>query len=275
VSSPPLLPRRALRGFERVSVPLLEAINRSPRFKDATRPTWRWGGANFVLFFSRNLYEVHGFEHVERLSAPRGLLLAANHRSYFDLFFLASHVIEQAPHLTRRPIFPVRKDFFVDHPVGFGLNLLLSSGSMWPPIFRDERRTELNPVAMAQVGAALQAGTFCGIHPEGTRGRGPDPYQLGRAKPGIGHVLLAADPEVRLLPAWILGMSNDFVATARRNFRAEGQRGEAVRMWFGAPLTAAELVARGGGEPQAIAEAVLAEIRALGELDRARGPTTR
>lgn len=264
----PSLPRRALRGVERLAVPLADAVNQNLMLKAATRPVWRFGGKNFVTVLSKNLYELHFLERLHALQAPAGLVLVTNHRSFFDLFFTAAVVIDEAPHLLQRMVFPVRKDFFYDNPAGVFINVALTSASMWPPIFRDERRGEFNQISMAQLGGIMQRGTLCGIHPEGTRGRGPDPYELGPAKPGLGQLVLGASPELVVLPAWILGMSNDFLATAKRNFKPRGSRGEPVRIWFGEPLQAAHLIAAHGQDPLAISRGVMKHVAALGDLDR-------
>ncbi len=263
------LPRKRLRAVERLAVPVGDTINQWSWLKAATRPLWRYLGKNFVTILSKNLYEVHGAEHLRSVDAPGGIVLVANHRSFFDLFFTGATMIDTRASLIQRMIFPVRKDFFYDHPVGFFINVALTSASMWPPIFRDERRREFNPIAMAQIGRSMRKGTLCGIHPEGTRGNGPDPYALGKAKPGVGQLLLSASPDVMVQPAWILGMSNDFVGTAWRNFRPAGQRGEPVRICFGPAIRAGDLVERCGKDPQAIAEAIMEHVAALGELDRA------
>lgn len=270
-SSPsvPPLPRDQLRGFERLAVPLVETIHAFPGLREATRPLWRYGGKNFVGLLSSRLYHVHGLSHVTSLDAPAGVVLCCNHRSFFDLFFVTTVVIDAAPRLVGRPVFPVRKDYFYDHPFGLAINMLLSTGSMWPPVFRDERRGALNPIAMAQIGAIMQRGTFVGIHPEGRRGHGPDPYALGRIRPGVGHLLAAASPEVIVLPAWTLGADNDFLGTVRRNWQPAGRRGEPVRIWFGEPLRGGDLVASHGGDPQRMAESIMEHVARLGELDRA------
>ncbi len=263
----PRLDRSQLRGVERAAVPALELVNGSRLLKAMTYPMWHFGSRKFVTTLSGNLYEPHGLDHVRELQAPSGVVMIANHRSFFDLFFTAACAVDAVPSFCTQMVFPVRKDFFYDTVPGLLLNLTLTSGSMWPPIFRDERKATLNQEAMVQLGAALRRGTLCGIHPEGTRGRGDDPWTLGDAKAGVGHLLRSAAPDVMVLPTFILGMSSDFGATARRNFRRPGQRGEPVRIWFGPPQRADQLVAAGGDSPQGIAEAATQLIRLLAERD--------
>ena len=276
-AAPPRAPRSALRGLERVAVPAVDAINTVPALKRFTRPMWRYFGKNFVTALSSNLYRLHGAESLRTLDAPQGIIVVPNHRSFFDLFFTTAAMIDAAPHLAGQMMFPVRKDYFYDRLPGLLLNLTLTSGSMWPPIFRDERKTELNTVAMQQLGHVMRKGAVVGIHPEGTRGQGPDPYTIGRILPGLGQLVLASHPDAIVLPTWILGMSNDVVEVVSRNFRAPGKRGEPVRIWYGAPIRAGDLVAAHGDDVMAITEAVMQKVTELGALDkdeRARDPSS-
>lgn len=264
----PRVPRSALRGLERLAVPTVDAINTQPTFKRITRPMWRYVGKTFVTALSANLYRLHGTETLRAIDAPQGIIIVPNHRSFFDLFFATAAMIDVVPHLAGQLMFPVRKDYFYDRLPGLLLNLTLTSGSMWPPIFRDERKTALNAIAMQQLGHAMREGAVVGIHPEGKRGQGADPYVLGQAKPGLGQLVVAAHPDTVVLPTWILGMSNSFYETVSRNFRAPGHRGEPVRIWYGAPIRAGELVAAHGDDAMAITEAVMRAVAALGEQDR-------
>jgi 1-acyl-sn-glycerol-3-phosphate acyltransferase len=265
----PRMPVERLRGLERLAAPALDRLNGNTALKDFTRPFWRYVGKNFVTSLSANLYELHGLEHVRELIAPEGVVVVANHRSFFDLFFTAAVLVDHAPQLARRMIFPVRKNYFYDTLPGLLLNLTITSGSMWPPIFRDERKGELNPIAMAQIGAVMQRGTLVGIHPEGRRGVGPDPYELQPIKVGVGQLLNGAHPDVLVLPVFILGAGNDVLDVIRRNRRPPGQRGEPVRIRFGAPMRAGDLVADADGDPLRIAEATMAPVRALAAVDEA------
>jgi len=264
----PHVPRSALRGLERLAVPAVDAINTRPTLKRVTRPMWRYVGKNFVTSLSSNLYRLYGTETLRSLEAPQGVIVVPNHRSFFDLFFTTAAMIDLAPHLAGQLMFPVRKDYFYDRLPGLLLNLTLTSGSMWPPIFRDDRKSALNAIAMQQLGQAMRKGAVVGIHPEGTRGRGPDPYAIGRIRPGLGQLVIAAHPDAIVLPTWILGMSNSFFETVSRNFYAPGKRGEPVRIWYGTPIRSGDLVRTHGDDAMAITEAVMREVVALGEQDR-------
>src|SRR5690606_38704798 len=92
---------------------------------------------------------------------------------------------------------------------GILINLMLSGGAMYPPIFRDRERAALNQHALAELADFLRdPRTIVGIHPEGTRGKGPSPYELLPAQPGIGKVWLEARSTTQVLPAFITGLTN-------------------------------------------------------------------
>ena len=55
------------------------------------------------------------------------------------------------------------------------------------------------------------------MHPEGTRGKGPDPYEFLPAQPGVGKLALVAQPIV--IPAFILGLGNNIVEDIRSTSR--------------------------------------------------------
>jgi 1-acyl-sn-glycerol-3-phosphate acyltransferase len=259
------MPAASLRGFERVSVPLLDAINQKSWMKDTIQLFVRHVSARWVYACTRNLLAVEGLEHVRGLSPARGVLLASNHRSFFDMYVTCAVLYRETTFL-RRLFFPVRSPFFYDSPLGLFVNLSISGGAMWPPVFRDDRRA-LNVIGVSQLSGVLaEPGAVVGIHPEGTRGKGDDPYTLLPPKPGIGQLVLDADADVTVVPFFIAGLSNDILGEIRRNFRPPGQRGPVVRIRFGAPVTAGELARLGAAQP--IADAIHARIQALGEEDR-------
>jgi hypothetical protein len=185
----PLLPRTHLRRFERVLVPVMEWLNRRPAWKNTLhRSIGHFNGA-WITATSGRTWQVYGQDGLRRLDAPDGLVLVSNHRSFFDMYAIATVVLNEAPHLEQRACFPVRAPFFYDNPLGLLLNLAISGGSMWPPVFRDERRRTLNSAGLDQMAAWLQRGAVIGIHPEGARGKGPDLYEFLPLKPGLGHLL--------------------------------------------------------------------------------------
>lgn len=259
------LPRAQLRGVERFSVPLLERLNRTRWLKTTVHAVVGTLDSLFVRFITGKLWEVHGIEHA-RIPAERGVILVSNHRSFFDMYICYSMLFFRT-RLGRRLFFPVRSTFFYDRPLGLLLNLAISGGSMWPPVFRDEERRPLNRIGLKQMAAVLGPGALIGIHPEGKRGKGPDPYTLLPARAGLGRLVAECHPETVVLPFFTLGLGNSFKTEVRRNFRRPGQRGEPVRIRFGPAIPAGELQAL--EDPQAMTDAVMDRIRSLGEEDRA------
>ena len=150
---------------------------------------------------------IYGLDTLELRKRSRALVVA-NHRSFFD-FFILSAVLRWNKRCPRRTLFPVRANFFYDRVLGLIVTLFLSAMTMFPPIFRDPKRSELNKFALARAISELGSpGTLIGMHPEGTRNKGSDPYSFLSAQPGVGKVILEVDAGVRVVPVFILGASN-------------------------------------------------------------------
>ena len=170
-----------------------------------------------VLIFRRLV--VRGLERLDRIPPDAPILLVANHRTFFDLFILG-WILVRTWRRRWHPSFPVRANFFYENPVGLLICLLLSGGSMFPPFFRKPRSKAFNRYSLGIVLDKLRGrNNLIGFHPEGTRNKGPDPYQLLPAQPGAGEVALKARPVV--VPAFITGLSNklvgEFIANLRRH----------------------------------------------------------
>lgn len=258
--------RSTLRGFEQLSVPLGELINQHPALKNRVQATIGRFSAIWMRQATQNLWKVDNTCFLDELDAPNGVIIAANHRSFFDLYVCSTYLINFYPHLIERLFFPVRSAFFYTHPLGVVVNLSLSGGSMWPPVFRDERRKELNPIGLSQLAEVMTRGALLGMHPEGKRGTGDDPYELLPAKPGLGLLMQECHPDTVILPYFTTGMSNDVVELVRRNFRKPGNRGEWVSLRFGAPFPVSRALE--DRDPLEATEYVMDHIRALGEEDR-------
>ena len=262
----PSMPVADLRGFERVSVPFLEAINRRPVVRRALHDSLGWLFANVVRIVTGPRWRVFGLENVRSLAADDGVILAANHRSFFDLF-VASTIVKFKTPLMRQVAYPVRAEFFYTHPLGVAINFAVAGATMWPPVFRDERRRVLNPIGFQQLAATLGRGCIIGIHPEGTRGKGDDPYSYLKLKPGLGQLVAGCASGVLVVPVFVGGLSNDVKVEIARSFGRKPRKPQPIRVWFGEPLRADALQPL--AEPAAMTEAVFARVRALGEADRA------
>ncbi|MCK6503574.1 1-acyl-sn-glycerol-3-phosphate acyltransferase [Myxococcota bacterium] len=213
---------------------------------------------------------VQGLEHVADLGPTDRVLLVANHRSFFD-FFQVMAVAFARLHLGRRLIFPVRSTFFYDHPLGPLVNFLMSGMSMFPPILRSRAGVRFNEYALDRCVAELQApGTVVGIHPEGTRNKGPDPYTLLRVTRGVGRVALQAGPGVRVVPIFVLGGENNLAEEVRRNFLEPARY--PLDVMFGPAVELSDLSGRGEDAAawKEAARRCVAGIEALAEEHRRR-----
>jgi 1-acyl-sn-glycerol-3-phosphate acyltransferase len=136
----------------------------------------------------------------------------------------------------------VRSDFFYDNPTGLFLNYFVAGGAMYPPIYREATRQAFNAQSLDCIVELLGTpGNLVGVHPEGTRGKGEDPYELLPAQPGVGKMALRGRPTV--IPLFINGLSNDFIADVRTNFKASGRRVQPLITVFGQPIDYDDLLA--------------------------------
>lgn len=261
------MPAEELRGFEKVAVPLLEAFNASHGFRRATHIVQGKSFGGLIHLAFQNLAEPHGLAELAKAHVPHGLIVVSNHRTFYDFFYLGTWITFHTPHC-KEVLFPVRSPFFYTNPVGVALNLVAAGGSMWPPVFRDERRRSLNPVGVQQIAKTLAPGVMMGIHPEGTRNRQADPHSFLPLKPGLGQLLELVHPEVRVMPAFIAGHCTDLKRDFTRGFRPRGQRGEPIRLWYGEPRSAGSIVAE-SNDPMLRTEIAFAGVRELAEKDRA------
>jgi 1-acyl-sn-glycerol-3-phosphate acyltransferase len=254
-----------LTAIERVIWGATRSVNERPTFKRWSHAFLRTGGAAWVYYCTRNLVHLTGEAAITSLHPDRGVILASNHRSFFDMYVISSVLLRRCSWIERM-YFPVRSAYFYDRLDGLVVNAIMSGLAMYPPVFRDPRRRHLNRHTIDFLASELQLpGTIVGLHPEGRRGTGGDPYTLLRAHPGIGELVHRARPLV--LPVFILGLSNDLGRQVRGNFNGKGPP---VTITFGAPVDLGEqltLPAR-ARTYLAIAERIRDEITALGGLDR-------
>lgn len=184
-----------------------------------------------------------GLERVLPLRPERGVLFATNHRSFFDQYAVLLALWMGRTPWMKRLYFPVRSNFFYERPLGLLVNYLVGAGAMYPPIFRQASRTALNKEALERIKAFLEMpGSLVGIHPEGTRGKGPDPYQMLPAQPGIGQIALQSRPTV--IPVFINGLSNDIVKDVRANYAPDIRRTRPCIVVFGDPVDYTDLQAQ-------------------------------
>src|SRR5262249_11720427 len=114
-----------------------------------------------------------------------------------------------------------------------------------------------------------RSGNVLGMHPEGTRGKGPDPYTFLPAQPGVGKLALLAQPVV--IPAFIHGLGNDALDDIRANFSRDARTSRAFVLVFGSPIDYADLSAE---KPRPTlykkcADRFMAEVGALAKREQA------
>jgi len=264
-------PDLLISGAERLS-PLerfhIRAIRRTfdPGPLDhAVRFCQRHVGAEWIRLATKNLLHVHRFERVPELDPTQSYICASNHRSFFDLYVITAYLVKLGmPH---RLVFPLRSEFFYDHPLGGVVNGLMSFFAMYPPIFRDRSRAALNLVGLDELTAMLKrGGMFLGMHPEGTRKMDEDPYSFLPAQPGVGRIIHGSRSPV--LPVFVNGLLNDLPRQVTSNFDGSGTR---IHVVFGSPVDFGDLLdARGSPRVyRAIAERTLESISALGQEEKA------
>ena len=204
-------------------------------------------------------------ERLEQINTSASILLVSNHRTFFDMYVgitalrYLSHYRIGAP-----AVFPVRAPFFYDHPLGILVNLVASGSCMWPPVFRDDRRSKLNPISTNLMKELLkQEGVTFGFHPEGRRSKNTDIYTLEPPKRGVGQLVASADKRLVILPLFISGLSGD----AKREWRLrkkQSAKDHPIRFYWGDPKSAKDFK----GSSEDIAQQIHEMIRLLAEQAR-------
>jgi 1-acyl-sn-glycerol-3-phosphate acyltransferase len=246
----------------------LRVIRRSferGRVDSALRWCQRWVGARWIDMATKNLRHVHGLDRLPPLDPDRSYLCVCNHRSFFDLYMVTTLlVLEGMPH---RMLFPVRSNFFYDHPLGFLVNGAMSFFAMYPPVFRERQRAMLNVAGIDEVVWMLRrGGAFVGVHPEGTRKKDADSYALLPAQSGVGKIIRHAKTTV--IPAFVNGLEQgDILKQVTGNAT---RTGTPIVVVFGKPVEFGALLEQPPSPRlyKQIAEHSLDAIRALGQEER-------
>lgn len=257
----------ALAMIDRVGFRIAHRMNRG-RWKRLMTFFQRHIGSLWIYIATYNLMEVHGLENFESTDVERPVILAANHRSFFDMYTVSSVLFRR----TRRPMeiyFPVRAKFFYDNPIGWFVNFVMGWMSMYPPFFREEREAKKREFDKYSVRRLIELcshgrGRVIGFHPEGKRNLDGGPHDLLPAQPGIGKVILNAKPQV--IPVFIAGLGNDLPRQIVGNWTG----GEKVRIWFGEVMDLSEFAGKDDRlrTHKEIADTVMAGIAELSDKDR-------
>lgn len=225
-------------------------------------------GSLWIKIATYNLMNVFGIENVENSEVERPLLLVANHRSFFDMYVVASVIFRQ----TKRPVklfFPVRGKFFYDNPIGWFVNLVMGWWSMYPPFFREDKeakKREFDKYALRRLIQICSEGEahIIGFHPEGKRNLNPNPYEFARVQPGVGKIIFEAEPQV--IPVFITGLGNDLPKQVLGNWTG----GEKIRIWFGEEIDFTEFLTKRNSvrTHKKIADFIMEKIGELGAKDK-------
>jgi 1-acyl-sn-glycerol-3-phosphate acyltransferase len=258
-----------LSRAERLSLAVTRFVNEHPGAKRASQFWLTRINQTWVRHaIGRRVY-VDNIEWLLERPHDGGVVFCLNHRSYFDAYITMFSLYELGATWPDKIYFPVRSNFFYEHPVGFAVNLVIGGGALYPPIFRDSAKAELNRDALERMARFLaEPGALVGLHPEGTRGKGPDPYQLLPAQPGVGQVVLKARPMV--VPIFINGLSNSYAGDIASNFRPGVRRDKPIIIVFGESLDYGDLAAQ---KPRAAlykktADRIRSAILALGDREK-------
>lgn len=267
----------ALTSAERRWFRFADVANRHLKFLSVA---WIATFMRFLLWFcGGRRFRVSGQAHLARFTPETRALLVANHRSFFD-FYTVAYANVTGSTLGKRCFFPVRATFFYESAIGAAVNWCMTVMAMFPPILRRREGRGWNKYAMARVNAELQVpGTWVGIHPEGTRNRGEDPYSLLKAHAGAGQIAMAVG-DLRVVPIFIVGMGNNVLLETWRNWTAPDQY--PIYICYGPDVDLSDIT-EDPDDPTAwrlASERCMASIRALAdelraELERKGAPPPR
>lgn len=170
-----------------------------------------------------------------------GLLVAANHASYFDIPLLGCG-------MSRRAWYLGRSDLFMPGVKG----ILQWLG--WIPL----KLGRLDRKAFERAVALIKAGKVVVIFPEGTRSLDG---RLREAKAGLG--MIVAQTSCSVVPAYLKGTFEVLPAGAKR------PRFHPVSVSFGEPLSFAPPAGNGESKKfyREVSRTVMERIAALGEVD--------
>jgi 1-acyl-sn-glycerol-3-phosphate acyltransferase len=248
---------------ERCAIRLLGWMNR-PGWGRRLGMFWSHVPKRTVQLLSEHRWRLRGVEHLAEIKSDVPLLLVSNHRTFFDLFIGMTALRTATQNRLGNPCsFPVRSPFFYDHPLGMLINVIAAGGSMYPPVFRDERKTRLNQEGIIAMRYLLRQPGLCfGLHPEGHRSKLEDPFQLASLKRGVGQLISEADPSMMVLPMFMSGLTNHLTGELHQAVKRRNARPIYIR--WGTPLP----VSSYRGDELQVVSAIQDQMQRLGDLQR-------
>jgi 1-acyl-sn-glycerol-3-phosphate acyltransferase len=212
----------------------IEEAHRLARERGVSRPLYALVRMIVVPFM--RLYFRLAISGTENVPAEGPAIVAPNHKSFWDSFFVAA--------ATKRHLRFMGKSELFEGPWA---RLLVKLGAF--PV----RRGESDAEALETARTILRQGGLLALFPEGTRVRDPD--QLGSPRRGAGRLALEAGAPV--VPAAITGTDRLFLGPLPKPKR--------VQVAFAAPIPASDLPPT----PEAAGE--LVEGRVWPEVEREFG----
>jgi 1-acyl-sn-glycerol-3-phosphate acyltransferase len=247
---------KGLSAHERLAYVMGAAINETPAKHVAM---WMAGSIN-TPWVKRLTIPKTQFDGLEHIPVGQSFIIAANHRTFFDLFAVTACLWSTLPFENRPHMYcPVRSEWFYTTLTGPLLNTAISGYSMYPPIFRDQRGPELNEAAISACKRLVNGDRHAvlAMHPEGRRNKGDDPYTFLPAKRGIGRIAL--ETGIPVVPVFINGLAPSFGDQIKQRFK----RPETLRVFFGAPIELGDLSDR-ANDPDAWLEAAQRSMVGVG-----------
>lgn len=254
-----------LSTVARAHIRIVRASMSNPALDRALRLGQRTVGSSWIEQCTKYIRHVHGTERLPWFDPAKSYVVVCNHRSFFDLYVVTAYLVRRG--LQHRLLFPVKEHFFYERPLGIFVNFAMSFFAMYPPIFRDRSRAHLNVASLDEMIAMVRrGGVFLGLHPEGTRNRGADPYTFLPAQSGVGRIVHAT--RVTVIPAFINGLGNALPRQILGNFTGSGAP---IHVVFGKPIGLAALLDRHGSPRvfREISERCMQEVSKLGDEERA------
>ena len=180
----------------------------------------------------------------ERVPAVGSVILAPNHFSFLDHFFLGVALRRKVHFMAKSQLFKPPMQFIYTH------------GGVFPV-----RRGAADQDAFTTALAVLERGNTMAMYAEGGRSRTGEPAK--KAKRGIGRLALQSGAPI--VPIAIVGSSHV------RNWK----RGHfpKIRVYYGEPFAYERIEAPTRGQEQAVADAIFAEVRKLYDAATKPGST--
>lgn len=187
--------------------PLVIWFNESRTGKSAQHFISRQISYRWVRRILSNQLVCEGTNYITELDPKKGVIFVCNHRSYFDFYAVTALLFATRSSWVHRLVFPVRAEYFYDHPLGFLINLFVSAGSMYPPVYKTPRtngkRTDLQYLETS----LGKRGWVVGMHPEGMINDNSDPYTLLPFQHGAARLIMKTN--VPIVPVFINGLDNE------------------------------------------------------------------